>query len=248
MDTDKPLIIYVHLCSSVALLFHLRKGTMKIFTSLFGTETNTFSPFLTGFQNFEQTYLVRNGAHGDEPSTFAVPLVRWREMAHARGWKVAEGLATFAMPAGTTLRSVYESFRDEMLDELRAAMPVDGVLLMMHGAMVAQGYDDCEGDVTARVREIVGPDVPIGVELDLHCHLTDTLIDNADAVITFKEYPHTDPPERAEELFAVIADAMEGKTKPITSMVDCHDDRRLSHVASTCPRLRRQDDHAGAAG
>jgi microcystin degradation protein MlrC len=194
---------------------------MKIYTSFFGTETNTFSPFLTGFQNFEQTYLVRNGAHKDESRTYAVPLVLWREMAHARGWTVAEGLATFAMPAGTTLRSVYESFRDELLEEVRTAMPVDGVLLMMHGAMVAQGYDDCEGDVTARVREIVGPDVPIGVELDLHCHLTDTLIDNADTVITYKEYPHVDPPERAEELFEIIADAMEGKTKPQTSMIDC---------------------------
>ena len=143
---------------------------MKLFTTLLGTETNTFSPFLTGMQNFEQTYLVRNGDHGESPASIALPLLRWRELAKAKGWEVAEGLACFAVPAGTTIRTVYEELREEVLADLRTAMPVDAVLLYMHGAMVAQGYDDCEGDLAERVREIVGPDVPIGVELDLHCH------------------------------------------------------------------------------
>ena len=194
---------------------------MKLFTALLGTETNTFSPFLTGMQNFEQTYLVRNGAHGDNPESIAVPLLRWRELAQAQGWAVHEGLAAFAVPAGMTIRTVYETLRDEVLADLRAAMPVDAVLLYMHGAMVAQGYDDCEGDLTARVRQLVGPQVPIGVELDLHCHLTQQLIDNANAVVTYKEYPHVDPPERAVELFHIIADALAGKTKPVTALYDC---------------------------
>lgn len=194
---------------------------MKLFTALLGTETNTFSPFLTGIQNFEQTYLVRQGAHGEHPASIAVPLIRWRDLARAHGWEVHEGLAAFAVPAGTTIRAVYETLRDEILTDLRAAMPVDAVLLYMHGAMVAQGYDDCEGDLTQRVRELVGPTVPIGVELDLHCHLTQQLIDNADAVVTYKEYPHTDPPERAVELFQIIADAVAGRTKPVTSLYDC---------------------------
>lgn len=195
---------------------------MKLFTALLGTETNTFSPFLTGMQNFEQTYLVRGGQHGNPPASTALPLIRWREMGQAKGWDVVEGIAAFAVPAGTTIRTVYEELRDELLGELQAAMPVDGVLLYMHGAMVAQGYDDCEGDLTERVRAIVGPDIPIGVELDLHCHLTQQLIDNADAVITYKEYPHIDPPDRAIELFEIIAAAMEGKSKPVTSLYDCN--------------------------
>ena len=194
---------------------------MKLFTALLGTETNTFSPFLTGMQNFEQTCLFRNGNYGETPSSFVVPLVRWRDLGHARGWQVVESLAAFAVPAGITLRPVYETLRNEILADLQAALPVDGVLLLMHGAMVAEGYDDCEGDLTQCVRDLVGPAVPIGVELDLHCHLTQQLITAADAVLTYKEYPHTDPPERAVELFQIIADAVEGKTKPVTSMVDC---------------------------
>ena len=194
---------------------------MKLFTALLGTETNTFSPFLTGMQNFEQTYLIRNGNHGDAPASIAVPLVRWRAMAQARGWDVVESLAAFAVPAGITLRPVYEALRDEILADLRAALPVDAVLLNMHGAMVAEGYDDCEADLTQRVRDLVGPQTVIGVELDLHCHIIQQLIDTADAVVTYKEYPHTDPPARAEELFTIIADAVEGKTKPVTSLYDC---------------------------
>ena len=61
-----------------------------------------------------------------------------------------------------------------------------------HGAMAAEGYDDCEGDTIARARDIVGPDVPIGVELDLHCHPSELMVDKATGIVTCKEYPHTD--------------------------------------------------------
>ena len=157
---------------------------------------------------------------GDDPAADALAQVRWKQMCAERGWELVESLCAFAQPAGYTLRWVYEQLRDEILADLRAAMPVDMALLNLHGAMVAQGYDDCEGDLTAHVREIVGPDVPIGVELDLHCHITELLVKSANAVITYKEYPHTDMVERAVELFDVIADAAEGKTKPVNSLVD----------------------------
>ncbi len=194
---------------------------MKLFTALLGTETNTFSPFLTGLHNFEQTLLVRHGQHPDPPPAFSLPLVIWRELSHERGWEVVESLAAFATPAGTTLRPVYEALRDEILGDLRAALPVDLVLLNMHGAMVAEGYDDAEGDLLASVREIVGPDVPIGGELDLHCHLTQQMVDSATVLVTFKEYPHVDIAQRAEEVFQLTADAAEGKTQPQLTLHDC---------------------------
>lgn len=194
---------------------------MKIFTALLGTETNTFCPFPTGYHNFNETYFVRGGAHSDKPSAFAIPLIVWKQRAMERGWEVVESLAAFATPAGITLRQVYESYRDEILADLQAAMPVDAVFLNMHGAMIADGYPDCEGDLITRVRHIVGPEVPIGVELDLHCHLTRQMVANATAIITFKEYPHIDFAERAEELFTIIADTLEGKVKPHMALYDC---------------------------
>ena len=192
---------------------------MRVFAATFMTETNTFSPFLTGMQNFEQSHLVRGGLVDDDPASDALAQVQWKKMTEARGWEFAESLCAFAQPAGYTLRAVYEQLRDEILVDLREALPVDMVLLNLHGAMVAHGYDDCEGDLTAHVRAIVGPDVPIGVELDLHCHITQGLVKSANAVITYKEYPHIDMVERAVELFTIIADAAEGKTKPVNCLL-----------------------------
>jgi microcystin degradation protein MlrC len=194
---------------------------MKVFLASLGTETNTFSPLPTGYRNFQETYLTRRGEHGDDPFIFAVPLIVWRRRAVQRDWTVVESLCTFAQPAGVTLRTVYKSFRDEILADLREAIPVDMVLLSLHGAMVADGYDDCEGDLLARIRALVGPDVAIGAELDLHCHLTPAMLDNATALVTFKEYPHIDFAERAEELFQIIAQAAEGRVSPHMALHDC---------------------------
>src|SRR5260221_11016657 len=87
--------------------------------------------------------------------------------------------------------------------------------------MVADGYDDCEGDLLAKVRAVVGLKVAIGAEFDLHCHLSALMLDSADVLIGYKEYPHTDTMKRAAELFAIIADTVEGKVKPVMTRHDC---------------------------
>ena len=143
------------------------------------------------------------------------------ERTLARGWRVTESLCTFAMPAGTTVQRVYEAFRDEILADLAKVMPVDGVLLSLHGAMVADATESCETDLVERIRAVVGPRVPIGVELDLHCHLTDELVAASTAIVIFKEYPHTDVRERAAELFDIVAAALEGRAAPRMALFDC---------------------------
>ena len=193
---------------------------MKVFIACLGTETNTFSNMPTGLINFQETMLYHGDATRDSTALFAMPLIIWREKAEAVGAEVVESLAAFAQPAGPTMRTVYEDFRSEILTDLATAMPVDLVLLCLHGAMVADGYDDCEGDLTQRVRQIVGPDTVIGVELDLHCSITQTFTDHADVIITFKEYPHIDPPDRAHELFDVCWQTLQGEVKPVMNLHD----------------------------
>ena len=134
---------------------------------------------------------------------------------------MVESLCAFAQPSGVTLRPVYETFREEILADLRRAMPVDMVLLSLHGAMVAEGYDDCEGDLLARIRALVGPKVPVGVELDLHCHLTSRMVEEATAIVSFKEYPHTDAADRAEELFHILSATASGAIQPHMALYDC---------------------------
>ena len=193
---------------------------MKVFITCLGTETNTFSNMPTGLTNFEETMLYHGDATASSTALFAMPLVIWREKAEAAGAEVIESLSAFAQPAGNTVKSVYEDFRDEILADLKAAKPVDLVLLCLHGAMVADGYDDCEGDLTQRVREIVGPDTVIGIELDLLSSITQTLTDHADVIITFKEYPHIDPPDRAHELFDVCWRTLQGEVTPVMNVHD----------------------------
>lgn len=194
---------------------------MKVFIACLGTETNTFSSMPTGVQTFEDTMLFRGDATRRPATTFSMPLHVWRTAAEERQGQVVESLAAFAQPAGLTVRKVYEGFRGEILDDLRAAMPVDIVLLSMHGAMTAEGYEDCEGDLLACVREIVGPDVVIGGELDLHCSITPKMVENADALVVFKEYPHVDAGERAGELFDICHAAHQGRARPVMAVHDC---------------------------
>jgi len=186
---------------------------LKLFIAGLATETNTFAPLPTGRAAFLADYSRRNGTRAP-PSLSNIGLKAWRELAEADGHEVVESISTFAQPGGTTLRGVYEELRDTLLDDLRAALPVDGVLLFMHGAMVAEGYDDCEGDTLEQVRALIGPDVTIGVEIDLHCHLTEAMRRAADVMVIYKEYPHTDIVDRARDLYPLVIGTAERRIRP----------------------------------
>ena len=95
----------------------------KIFTAMLGTETNTFASIPTGHQLFEETCLYRKGSYGANVPMFGAPLAVWRQRGEAKGWTVVESLCAFAQPAGKTVKKVYEAFRDEIIADLRSAMP-----------------------------------------------------------------------------------------------------------------------------
>jgi len=195
---------------------------MRVFTACLGSETNTFSPILCGRDAFEGNFYAPPGQHPDHPTLYSGPMMALRRRKREGGnWDIVEGLSTFATTGGIVTRAVYEEYRDAILDQLKAAMPVDFVALGLHGAMVADGYEDCEGDLLRRVREIVGPKVKVGAELDLHCNLTPAMVEYADVLVPYKESPHIDVLERGEELVQILADATIGKTKPVMSVFDC---------------------------
>lgn len=194
---------------------------MRIFAASLATETNTFSPIPTNRASFEDTAYFPAGQHPDRATHTTAPLYVARQRARQDNFTLIEGSCFWAEPSGTCAQADYENMRDEILTQLRAAMPVDGVLLGLHGAMVAFGYDDCEGDIIAHVRDIVGPKVPIGVELDPHCHLTEKRVRGADIIVIYKEYPHIDFVERAEELVSMMVKTIRGQIKPVMSLYDC---------------------------
>ncbi len=194
---------------------------MRVFTASLATETNTFAPMPTGLASFREAGYYPAGQHPDRMTFFAGPLWAARQRARERGWVVIEGLVAGAQPSGITTRHAWETLRDELLADLRAALPVDMVVLGLHGAMVAEGCDDCEGALLEAVRGIVGPGVVVGAELDPHNHLTPAMVQHADLLISFKEYPHTDVLERAFELVDLCEAQVRGRVRPVASVVDC---------------------------
>ena len=209
---------------------------MRLFAATIATESNTFSPLPTGLDAYRESVFLRPGEHPQgAPLMCTAPLWVARRRASQENFSLVEGSCFAASPAGTTNRADYEFMRDEILTQLGAALPVDGVLLGLHGAMVAHGYDDVEGDVIQRVRALVGPKCAIGVELDLHCHLTIKRVTGADVVVLYKEFPHTDVVERAEELLDILLKTIRRRVKPVMSLYDC---RQIGSYPTTLPLMR----------
>lgn len=216
---------------------------LRLFTASLATETNTFSPVPTGLVSFEEAYAYRPGEHPDAPRHCTAPLYVGRRRAKQEGFTLIEGSCFWAEPSGTCARSAYEAMRDEILGQLKAAMPVDGILFGLHGAMVAEGYDDCEGDLLERARAIVGPDCVIGVELDPHCHLTEKRVRLANIIILYKEYPHIDFVPRAEELVTLVLKTIRKEITPVASLYDC---RMIAFFPTTMEPTRSFVDRMSA--
>jgi microcystin degradation protein MlrC len=217
---------------------------MRIFSATIATETNTFSPMPTSLDAYKDAVFLRPGEHPDEtPLMCTAPLWVARRRASADGFTLIEGSCFAASPAGTTNRADYEFMRDEILAQVRAALPLDGVLLGLHGAMVAHGYDDTEGDVIQRVREIVGETCVIGVELDPHCHLTLQRVRLSDLIVLYKEFPHTDVVERAEDLLTLVLRTIRGEIHPVMALYDC---RQIGSYPTTLPLMRAFVDKTAA--
>jgi len=202
-------------------LTNIKAEPLRIFTAALATETNTFSPICVDRRAFEASLYAPPGQHPETPTLCSAPITVGRRVCVEKGWELIEGTAAWADPAGLVNRSTYEGLRDEVLDQLKAAMPVDAVVLGLHGAMVAAGYDDTEGDILARVREIVGPDILVCAELDPHSHLTAKRLAAADFFVYFKEFPHTDFVDRAEDLWRIAVETLEGRLNPVMSVFDC---------------------------
>src|SRR5215469_4895505 len=187
---------------------------MRVFFAGLATETNSFSSIPTSEAAFALGQRRGEAVFGDR-GMYGEMARALRELVDAEGGQVSPGLFAFAQPAAPTVQSVYERLRDALLDDLKAAMPVDMVLLFLHGAMISQGCWDCEGEILSMVRERVGPDVPVGVVLDPHAHLTTTMLEQATVLCFQKEYPHIDGLARLTDAWNVCLRVLRGAPAPV---------------------------------
>ena len=193
----------------------------RVFLGSIATETNTFSPLRTDILDFKESFYASPGQHPKTPTLCSAIYPAARARADELNWQIIEGTASWAEPGGIVNQQTWEFLRDQLVNELKAAMPVDIVLLGLHGAMVSQDCLDCEGELVSAVREIVGPSAIIGATFDPHSHLSELRTKNLNLITVFKEFPHTDFVQVAEVLVELTHLASLGKVKPVISTFDC---------------------------
>ena len=164
---------------------------MRFFIGMLAHETNTFSSIPTDRRQFEAHDLRYGGELLEAYRDTGTCLGGMIAAAHAQNIALAPSLAATASPAGRVTKEFYAEARDRLLADLKTAGPLDGVLLDLHGAMVCEGYDDGEGELLRRIRN-VAPHVPIGVALDMHTNLFPAMAAHATVIAGYQTYPHVD--------------------------------------------------------
>ena len=162
-------------------------------------ETNGFAPMVTdlaAFRAYQWAEGVEMVTRYRGTNTEIGGMVAGAERA---GLELVPALFAGAIPSGRVTAGALEILIRRIEDTAREAKPLDGVLLALHGAMIADGADEADAEVVRRVRSLVGPEVPIVVTFDLHANLSRALVEAADQLVGYDTFPHTDMSARGDD-------------------------------------------------
>lgn len=185
---------------------------MRIAIAGFFHETNTFAPTPTTYEDFA---ILRGAEILRTHRTAHTALAGFLMAAENLGFEAVPLLFAHAQPSGLIHRTAFERIVSDQLALLQARGPWDAVLLANHGAAVAEGYPDVDGEIAERFRALVGPKVPIGMVLDLHGNISHRLIAHTTACVFYRQNPHLDPRERAYECAELIYHTVKGEIRPV---------------------------------
>ncbi len=175
-------------------------------------ETNTFAPSLADWDAFTRGDSFPAYSRGSEMAErmggINIPVAGFIEATRRRGWQLLPSCWAGAIPSSYVTQDAFERIAAAMLEDATAARAkggLDAIYIDLHGAAVAQNADDSEGELLGRLRRLVGPDLPIVASLDLHANVTWRMLQEADALVSYRTYPHVDMAatgELAAELLA----------------------------------------------
>jgi len=196
---------------------------VRIAVGGFQHETNTFAPSKATFERFERGEgwppLLRGDSLFEGVKAMNIPVSGFLlGMTDSRHRLVPLAWAA-ASPSAHVTENAYERIVGMILDDLKAAMPVDAVYLDLHGAMVTEHLDDGEGELLHRVRAIVGVRVPIVASLDLHANVTRRMQQSADLLIAYRTYPHVDMADTGERVARYLCRLLDGAPRPQLSSI-----------------------------
>ncbi len=178
-------------------------------------EANAFAPPTT-LADFEAQCLERGEAISRlaRATTSALPAEFpgfYHRMDATGPWVPVPVLVASAPPGGPIDQALFQGFLDEVRTGLAAALPLDAVYVGSHGASSAMADEDSDGTLLALVRAIVGPAVPVVVSHDLHCNVSEKLVESVTALVVYRTNPHVDMAARAAESASLIREALAGE-------------------------------------
>lgn len=179
---------------------------MRVLIAGFKHETNTFATHRADWAAFERGEMMPKPVHGpamlEMIASVDVSASGFARQAKLRGWTLVPGFWCGAVPSSYITDDTFEKICETILADVRK-LNFDAIYLELHGAAMSESFDDAEGELLGRVRDIVGPQMPIVASLDLHANVTEAMLRHADALVAFRTYPHTDyvqTGERAADL------------------------------------------------
>jgi microcystin degradation protein MlrC len=188
---------------------------MRIAIAQVWQETNTFSPFPSELQNYADYRLcygeaVLERCAGQELGGFIAAARAARQPV-----ELVPLLAAGAWPAGRLRDEVLRHFETELTTRLAQALPVDGVLLSLHGALAAESVDSVDTYLVSTVRRLIGPAVPIGIALDHHANVTEGLLRQVNVLSAYRSLPHIDMAETGQRAAELLFAELRGETRPV---------------------------------
>jgi len=191
---------------------------MRIAIGGFQHETNTFAPSKATWEDFARgggwPPLVEGDDLFDAVAGINLPVSGALEQLRARHCVVVPTAWAAASPSAHVTRDAFERIAAKIVDRLRAAGQLDGVYLDLHGAMVTEHLEDGEGELLARVREVIGEHIPLVASLDLHANVTRRMVQHADALIAYRTYPHVDMADTGGRAASFLLHRLAGAPRP----------------------------------
>jgi len=186
---------------------------MRIAIAGFMHESNTFNPVVTNRAAFEAQSLAFGSDLIHEWRDAHHEVGGFLEAAQVEGFEPVPLVMAWATPSGPVADSVFEEINGHIIHGIQRHQP-DGLLLALHGAMVAESYPDADGEVLARLRHALGPTFPIVLSLDLHGNLSPRLIELSQAAVAYRTYPHVDQRDCGRRAASSLVRLLRGQIQP----------------------------------